>query len=230
MGYGQMRLIGVLVGTLTVAVAAAACGSSLPGTSAQARSAGAPPTLTTPSTSPTTASSTTTAPCIAPDGCTTISPNTYHPSYDSIPALASDAAAVFIGTALPLRQDGTSGGTFVPFSVDQLLYGEIPRTYPEPPISQGDPGDVPVVVGNQYLVFWTIDSNGPLHTCVVGGTRGIFDYDARTQTVTRIATGASQIPTTLTLSQLTALLPNPNVPTPARVPSPPFCSPSVTGS
>jgi len=62
MGYGQMRLIGVLVGTLTVAVAAAACGSSLPGTSAQARSAGAPPTLTTPSTSPTTASSTTTAP------------------------------------------------------------------------------------------------------------------------------------------------------------------------
>jgi len=173
-------------------------------------------------------SSTTTPRCIAPDGCTTIDPNTYRPSYDSIRALVTDAAAVFIGTVLPFRHDA-AGGKYAAFSVDRLLYGEIPRTYPEPPISQGDSGDVPVVVGNQYLVFWTIDPSGPLYTCVVGGTRGIFDYDAATQTVTRIATRASRIPAKLSLAQVIALLPAPNVPTPARVQSPPLCSPSVTG-
>ena len=109
-------------------------------------------------------SSTTTPRCIAPDGCTTIDPNTYRPSYDSIRALVTDAAAVFIGTVLPFRHDA-AGGKYAAFSVDRLLYVEIPKSYPEPPISQGDPGDVPVVVGNQYLVFWTIDPSGPDMRC-----------------------------------------------------------------
>jgi hypothetical protein len=228
----NIRQVGVVASAFTAALLLAACGSTPIASKVQARD---PSTI---ATTETTATATTTATTSPPGvynstpNTTIIDPNTYDPSYDTISSLAADAIAVFIGTVQPFVQDPASGAMNAPFSVDKLLFGEIPRTYPDPEIHQGASGDVPVVVGHQYLVFWTVDSTSvglDADTCVVGGMRGIFNYDAATQTLTRIATSASQIPTTLTLAQLTAQLPNPNVQIPERVPNPPVCSPSVIG-
>jgi hypothetical protein len=160
---------------------------------------------------------------------TIIDPSTYHPSYDTIASLASDSTEVFIGTGRPLSQDPTDGGTVASFTVDRSLLGRPLDTIAYPEIPEGRPGDLPVEVGQKYLVFWST-GNGPGETsCIVGGARGLFTYNAATRTVRRVATSPSQIPTSLTLSQIAAQLPDPNDPVPEVEPPPPICSPSVTG-
>jgi hypothetical protein len=161
---------------------------------------------------------------------TIIDPSTYHPSYDTIASLAADSTEVFIGTARPLSQDPTDGGTVASFSVDRSLRGYPLDTLPYPEIPEGQPGDLPIVVGQKYLVFWSGGNGQGETSCIVGGARGLFNYNAATQTVRRVATSPSQIPTSLTLSQVIAQLPDPNVPLPEVEPPPPICSPSVTGS
>jgi len=162
-----------------------------------------------------------------------IDPNTYHPNYDTIPSLAGDSILVFIGTAGRLFHDPSAGGTVRAFTVDRVLDaldGIVPQCCATPEIPQGHPGDVPVVSGVTYLVFWTIDSSTAAPTsCVVGGTRGLFRYDAASETVTRVSMLPSHIPTSLTLAQLVSQFPDPGQPVPERVPTPPVCSPSVTG-
>jgi hypothetical protein len=161
---------------------------------------------------------------------TIINPNKYRPSYDTIEALAADSSEVFIGTARPLSQDPTDGGTVASFTVDQSFLGHPMDTVANPEIPEGRPSDLPVIVGQQYLVFWSVGNGDGETSCIVGGARGLFTYTAATRTVRRVATSASQIPTTLTLSQVIAQLPNPNVPVPEPEPPPPVCSALVTGS
>jgi hypothetical protein len=161
---------------------------------------------------------------------TIIDPSTYRPTYDTIDALAADSTEVFIGTARPLSQDPSDGGTVSSFTVDQSILGRPLDTLAYPEIPAGQPGDLPVVVGQQYLVFWSSGNGDGETSCIVGGARGLFTYNAATRTVRRVATSTSPIPTTLTLSQVIAELPNPDVPVPEAEPPPPVCSPSVTGS
>jgi len=124
----------------------------------------------------------------------------------------------------------TNLGTATPFAVDQIIAGMQPETLPVPAIPEGSAGDIPVEVGQQYVVFLAIDLTGEQGTeCVVGGARGLFHYNSATQTVTRVSTRPSQIPTTLSLAQFMSQIPNPNVPVPTKVPTPSVCSPSVTG-
>jgi hypothetical protein len=226
-----VRRGGILVGVLVVACAAVSCGSSGQRAGDHFGNGGTPPSFTT--TSITTNKSahypTTTAPCTDINGCTTINPKDYHPNYDTISALALDSTMVFIGTVGPTEQDPVLG-TAAPFTVDRVISGAQPSTTPVPAIPEGSSGDIPVVFGHQYLVFWAIDLTGNQESeCVVGGMRGLFKYDPTTQTVTRSSTSASKIPATLTLAMVIALLPDLNIPRPARVPPPPVCSPSVTG-
>jgi hypothetical protein len=182
-----------------------------------------PPSTSPPSTSPSGVMNPTVA-------TTIIDPSTYRPNYDTIASLAADSGQVFIGTARPLSQDPTDGGTVASFTVNQSLLGLPMDTLPYPEIPEGQSGDVPVVVGQEYLVFWSPGNGENETSCVVGGTRGLFTYIAATQTVRRVATSPSQIPTTLTVSQVIAQLPNPNVSLPEVEPPPPVCSASVTGS
>jgi hypothetical protein len=213
------------------ALTAAACGSSPLGAGAQSGSTGS----TAPSTSIIPSSTTTSSPGMVGQSTDTtiIDPNNYHPNYDTIAGLASTSTTVFIGTVQPLVQNPGDGGTVAPFVVNQLLLGVVPRSDAEPDITQGGPNDVSVVVGQQYLVFWGVDSSESptkVTTCIVGGARGLFSYNAATNTVSRTDnSGTSQIPMTLTLAQVVASLPNPNVQVPTPVPSPPVCSPAVTG-
>lgn len=181
--------------------------------------------------SPTTSAPPTTPPVVVdPQSPTTIiDPNTYRPSYETIPSLVDDAAFVFIGTARPLYQDSDLG-TATPFAVDQILAGREPDTLPIPAIPEGAHGDIPVVVGQEYIVFLGVDLTGQADTeCVVGGIRGLFHYSSATRTVTRISTGPSHIPEALSLTQFMALIPSPNVLVPIKEPTPSVCSPSVTG-
>jgi hypothetical protein len=161
---------------------------------------------------------------------TNIDPNSFHPSYGTVASLAADSTEVFIGTARPLSQDPTDGGIVASFSVARSLLGHPLDTFPYPEIPEGQPGDLPVVVGQNYLVFWSAGNGQGETSCIVGGARGLFTYNAATQIVRRVATSPSQIPTSLTLSQVTAQLPDPSVPVPEVEPPPPICSPSVTGS
>ena len=150
---------------------------------------------------------------------------------ETIASLAADSGLVFIGTARPLSQDSSTGETIATFTVNQVLAGDWPRTEPYPEISEGQAGDVPVTVGQQYLVFQGVDlSQSDIQRCVVGGARGLFDYDSATQIATRTSTTPSQIPTTIPLAQVIAQLPDPNVAVPTPEPPLPICSSSVTGS
>ena len=90
-----------------------------------------------------------------------------------------------------VRNDPTPGAVFAPFdtSTSQALHD--PPTFPDMILGlpQGKPGDVRVVVGHTYLVFFTIDFSDDLRPtmCTVGGQRGLFAYDGATQVVTRTA-------------------------------------------
>jgi hypothetical protein len=165
----------------------------------------------------------------APVPTTIIGPNTYRPSYDTIASLAADSTEIFIGTGRPLSQDPTDGGKVASFTVDRSLRGQPLDTVPYPEIPEGQPGDPPVLVGQKYLVFWSTGNGKGETSCIVGGAKGLFTYNAATQIVRRVASGPSQIPASLTLSQVAAELPDPKVPVP-EVEPPPICSPSVTGS
>jgi hypothetical protein len=215
----------VVVGSLMCA----ACGTSVSSGVQRPRSTTASSTGPTTSSTTAPASTTTTAPCIAVAGCVAIDPNTYKPTYDTVTSLAYDSTMAFIGTAQPPAQDPVLG-TATPFTIDQVIWGNQPETTPIPAIPEGGSGDITATAGQEYLVFWAIDLTGPQETeCVVGGMRGLFSYDPETQMLTRTATSTSQIPNSLSLSQLETLLPDPNTPVPIRVPAPPICSSAVTG-
>jgi hypothetical protein len=209
-------------------LAAAACGSSTFSSQSQARDAGSSPSTTE---LPATSESTIFGTVGQSTDTTIIDPKNYHPVYDSIASLAYSSTAVFVGTVQPFFQDPSAGGKIAPFKVDQLLLGVIPRSDSEPELPQEGPGALPVSVGQEYLVFWRVDSsNAPttITSCAVGGARGLYTYDPNAQTATRTLPSTSTIPATLTLSQVIAALPDANVPVPTPVPSPPVCSPSVT--
>ena len=133
----------------------------------------------------------------------------YHPPYDTVAQLYADTDhLVFIAKIDPLvENDPTSGATFAPFDLTTAQFLSSPATPPDMILGlpQGQPGDVRLIVGRSYLVFFTIDYSVDLRPtmCTVGGQRGLFDYDAATQTVTRTDdNAASQIPRTLSLSEM----------------------------
>jgi hypothetical protein len=195
-----------------VALVTAACAASPPvGQSARR------PTVTTsaPRASTTTlpgSATTDSGPVLTPYPTTTIvNWGDYQPPYNTVAELYADSDhLVFIATVDPLvANDPTPGATFAPFDLSTAQFLSSPPTPPEISlgIPQDQPGDIPLVVGHRYLVFFAIDySNEPAwKTCTVGGRRGLFDYDAATQTITRTDDdAASQIPRTLSLAQMTA--------------------------
>jgi hypothetical protein len=201
----------------------------------------------TTATAPTTTFPPDTGPVETPYPTTTIvNWGNYHPSYDTVAQLYADSGRlVFIATVDPfVSNDPTSGATFAPFDMTTATFLSSPATPPNIVlgIPQGQPGDVPLVVGNTYLVFFGIDysvSTSP-QTCIIGGQRGLFDYDAATQTLTRTdKSTTSQIPVTLSLSKMTAEVNAAAAATatptdigsssdPEKWPPPPVCSSSAT--
>jgi len=170
----------------------------------------------------------------------------YEPSYDTVAQLYADSGRlVFIATVDPfVSNDPTPGATFAPFDLTTATFLSSPATPPNIilGIPQGQPGDVPIVVGRTYLVFFGIDYSVGTRptTCVVGGQRGLFAYDAVTKTVTRTdGNAASRIPKTLTLAQMTAEVQSAEAATPTDIgspsdpekwPPPPICARSATGT
>jgi hypothetical protein len=135
----------------------------------------------------------------------------YHPPYNTVAELFADSdQLVFIATVDPLvADDPTPGAMFAPFDLTTAQFLSSPTTPPDIVLGlpQGQAGDVRLIVGHTYLVFFTIDysGHGGPTVCTVGGQRGLFDYDAATQTVTRTDDNrASQIPRTLSLAEMRA--------------------------
>jgi hypothetical protein len=163
-----------------------------------------------------------------------IDPDTYRPSYDTIDSLFADSGLVFVATAQPLQSD-PSDGEYEAFPLNQVWIVDALGTPPrvtDLDLPQGRPGDVPLVVGRTYLIFYGTDATANYANCVVGGLRGIFNYDAVTGMVSRIDTNArSQIPETQPIGQLAAdLLAYSSMNgRPMDSPSPPICSRAVTG-
>jgi hypothetical protein len=197
-----------------------------------------PPQAKNPCTSPPDATTTTSPPPVlnpAPPETTIINPDTYRPSYDTIASLYADSGLAFIATVEPLQSDPTQG-TYEAFPLTKIWVvgytGTLARV-DDFDLPQGQPGDVPLVVGRTYLIFYGTDSTAGYSNCIIGGLRGIFDYDSATGIVTRIDHNAgSRIPPSQPIGQIAAQLeafddgPRP----PLDSPSPPLCSPSVTGS
>lgn len=238
----RASLVAVVV---VVAFMTTACGSNPP----VARSAvGATVTTATPRVTTTTvpgSATTGSGPVLTPYPTTTIVHwGAYHPPYDTVAELYADSdELVFIATVDPfVANDPTPGATFAPFDLTTAQFLSSPPTPPEISlgIPQGQPGDVPLEVGHRYLVFFAIDySDEPgWTTCIVGGQRGLFDYDTATQSVTRTDdNAASQIPCTLSLALMTAEVKAAAAAAPTDVgsasdpekePPAPVCAPSAT--
>jgi hypothetical protein len=172
-------------------------------------------------------------------------PNPYQPGYDTLSELFADSSLIVLGSIGPetseaLGPEGGSraipGGYPIPDSTVQFLVG----TYRGSTI--GIPtalfNSLSLKVGGSYVFFFTQDPSTPL--CVVGGLRGVFRYNPATQTVNRVDHNShSQIPPTMTLSQLEAQLNTLESQASANAAAhqgspilgnpPPYCSPSATG-
>ena len=232
---------------LLVALCGGACGSNVPGHAGKVRDAvGTTSVSADPSTIATTTVTTGSGPVLTPYPTTTIvNWGRYSPSYDTIAQLFADSDSVFIATVDPfVADDPTPGTTFAPFDLSTSRYLFSPPTPPEiiPGIPQGQPGDTPVTVGHRYLIFFGVDYSDDLvpKTCIVGGQRGLFDYNSVAGTVTRTdGNTASHIPKTLTLAQMTAEIRVAQAATatnvgsssdPEKWPPPPVCALSATES
>lgn len=142
---------------------------------------------------------------------TIVSWGDYHPPYNTVAELYADTdQLVFIAKIDPLvENDPTPGATLAPFDLTTAQFLSSPATPPDLILGlpQGQPGDVRLIVGQTYLVFFTIDYSVDLRPkmCTVGGQRGLFDYEAATETITRTDdNAASQIPRTLSLAEMRA--------------------------
>jgi hypothetical protein len=197
-----------------------------------------PPAAKNPCVTPPDATTTTSPPGVYnPTTPTTIiDPNTYRPSYDTVSSLFADSGLAFVATVEPFQSDPTEG-TYEAFSLNNIWIIDYSGTLARIPafdLPQGQPGDVPLVVGQTYLIFYGTDSTDNTN-CVVGGLRGIFDYNKVTGIVTRMDQNeASQIPSSLPIGQIAAQLQADVAAegvsrTPVDVPSPPICAPAVTG-
>jgi hypothetical protein len=236
-----------MLAVLSIALWVSACGSSVPGALRGPRATGDTTSLPTASSTTAPGSASDDQPIETPYPTTTIVDwGNYAPSYNTIEQLYADSHYVFIATVGPLVQnDPAPGDTFAPFVVPTATFLASPATPPTNialGIPQGQTGDVPLVVGHTYLIFFGIDySDSPtVKTCIIGGQRGLFDYDATTQTVTRTDSNtSSSIPMTLTLAQMTSDIQSAEAaaPTdvgsasdPQKVPYPPVCALSATTS
>lgn len=151
-------------------------------------------------------------------------PNPYAPSYDTLQSLVSDASFIVLATVLP-QSPATNN---YPLKVQRSFLYEARSSMA---ISPQEFDAAHLSVGSTYLFFWADDPIDSTY-CIVGGVRGVFDYDPSDQTITRIdQSAASQIPETQTLEQFgtavataaTALQ------TSATRSLPPVCTPSATG-
>jgi hypothetical protein len=142
----------------------------------------------------------------------------------------------FVATVQPFEHDPTEG-TFEAFSLNNIWIIDYSGTLARIPafdLPQGQPGDVPLEVGQTYLIFYGTDSTDNTN-CIVGGLRGIFDYNKVTGIVIRIDQNEpSQIPRSLPIGQIAAQLEADVAAegvsrTPMDIPSPPICAPAVTG-
>jgi hypothetical protein len=193
-----------------------------------------PPEAKNPCVVPPDATTTTTPPPVYDPTIPTtiIDPNTYHPAYDTISSLFDDAMVAFVATVEPFQHDA-SEGTYEAFDLNSIwvldYWGTLDRI-PAFDLPQGQPGDVALVVGRTYLIFYATDPTDG-DACVVGGLRGVFGYDPATGMVARLDhDGDSEIPRSLPIGQVAAQLEaDTDVPPPEDVPSPPVCSPAVTG-
>jgi len=168
-----------------------ACGSTTTGAGDLAARAGG---------STTTVASTQAVSIIDPPTTIIDYPNPYHPSYATVAALANDSAYIVIATVE--SEDPTRGGYGL--NVEISLGTTSPRVLIGIVTAEFDAAHL--TVGGDYIFFYGID---PIDNsaCIVGGVRGVFAYDASSQTVTRIDRSMpSQIPNTQTLAQLEAAL------------------------
>lgn len=150
----------------------------------------------------------------------------YQPSYDTIARLAQDSTFAFVGTVGSLSSDGEYYYLTIisPFHGDyRMSQIFVPKEY----ITVAH-----LTAGGIYVFFFANMADG--ETCIVGGPRGVFDYNPTTKIVTRIAAApGSQVPLTETLSQLVSAVQASEPATapvdPAQVPPPPVCDASATG-
>jgi hypothetical protein len=178
--------------------------------------------VTTTSTSPIPPASE--PPAVNPPDTIVHYPNPYAPSYETLDSLFSDASSIVLATVEP-RETSTQN---YPLLVVQSFLAQA-RTSMS--ISPQEFAAAVLRVGDTYVFFYAVD---PVDStdCVVGGVRGVFDYDPSTQIASRIGQShSSEIPETQTLAQFgTALTAAQNDVSGQSIPnSPPICSPSATG-
>lgn len=152
-------------------------------------------------------------------------PNPYSPSYSTVASLVNDATFVIVGEV-----EAEGDLPYYPINIQTSLGLNYPHNGTD--ISPAEVQAADLTVGDSYVFFIGYDQQHP-YTCVVGGVRGVFAYDATTDTVTRLDQGTpSQIPDTQTLEQLQAEVTaayESNSSNPIPVPGPPVCDSSATG-
>lgn len=152
-------------------------------------------------------------------------PTPYAPSYDTVATLVDDSTFIVIAT-VGMENTDIDG---YPLQVQQALRFNNPRT--SLAITPTEFNAAGLSVGSSYVFFYASD---PVDnsTCIVGGVKGTFAYDANSQTVTRLdQSTTSQIPRTQSLSDLQdsiATAENVEASKPTSNP-PPMCSSSATG-
>jgi len=151
-------------------------------------------------------------------------PNPYAPSYDTLDALVSDASFIVLATVEP-QESATQN---YPLQIQQS-FGSEARTSMS--ISAEELAAAHLSVGQTYVFFYAVDPVDGTD-CIVGGVRGVFDYNSSTHIVTRIdQSRTSQIPSTQTLTQFgTALETAAKAVSRSSIANlPPVCRASATG-
>lgn len=204
-----------------IAIAASACTSA----ASRSKSQLAAPSVsaTTRPPQPGTPISSTITPGVDPP-TTIVTWGTYRPSYNTIGALAADSTSVFIATVG--QASTTTPDAPVPLVPRHVLLGTV-RTGPYLTVTQAKA--LGMITGHTYLVFYGIDTTaGDPTSCIVGGHRGVFAFDATTNVVTRLDDNPqSQIARTEHLAVIERQITFPGGPIP--VPPLPVCAPSATG-
>lgn len=214
------------VGLLVVVFLLAGCGTSP--RSASGTSSPVSSTFTTTTTATTIPSTSDTGSVIVNPPTTIVTyPHPYKPAYDTPQSLVNDSLFILAAT---LGSEGSYGGAEeYPLNVKTVFsYTEV-RMFVA--VAEEEVEAVHLTVGGEYLLFYAADTTDRM-TCIVGGVRGVFQFDAQAQTVTRISTNSdSMIPKTQSVKAFSAALAAAVKVAASRElqNSPPTCLPAATG-
>jgi hypothetical protein len=224
----NVRLVVALVSLATILGACrSAPGASAPGASKIHTSAtGIAPTTTTTGMAPAT-TPLTDQPIVDPPSTIVSYPSPYRPAYDTLQSLVNDSEYIF--TAIIEPETVLGGEEQYPLNVQRVFSYTDPRMFTA--IFPSEVNAAHLSVGGQYLFFYGQDIVDNTF-CIVGGVRGVFLFNSKAQTITRISTNSgSQIPKTQSVKMfLAALAPEVKLAASRELHNgPPVCQSSATG-